>query len=71
MVIPVVLRVRSVGYRGGIHVLYTGEQQLILNLEECHLTVLSNLDSEYERLYVSPPTEGADCRVRGGVEDGV
>jgi len=40
----------------GIHVLHTGKQQLILNLEEDHRTVLSVLGSEYERLYVSHPT---------------
>jgi transposase len=40
----------------GIHVLHTGEQQFILNVEEPHRTVLSILGSEYERLYVSHPT---------------
>lgn len=40
----------------GIHVLYTGKQQFILNLEEYHRTVVSILGPEYERLYVSHPT---------------
>jgi len=40
----------------GIHVLHVGEQQLILNVEEPHRTVLSILGPEYERLYVSHPT---------------
>jgi transposase len=40
----------------GIHVLHAGEQQLILNVEEPHRTVLSILGPEYERLYVSHPT---------------
>jgi len=40
----------------GIHVLHTGKQQFILNLEECHRTVVSILGPEYERLYVSHPT---------------
>jgi len=40
----------------GIHVLHTGKQQFILNLEEYHRTVVSILGPGYERLYVSRPT---------------
>jgi len=40
----------------GIHVLHTGKQEFILNLEEYHKTVVSILGPEYERLYVSQPT---------------
>jgi len=40
----------------GIHVLHTGKQEFILNLEEYHRTVVSILGPEYERLYVSRPT---------------
>ncbi len=38
-----------------IHVLCNGEQQLVLNLEQYHRTVVSILGPEYERLYVSHP----------------
>jgi transposase len=40
----------------GIHVLYVGQQGVILNMKERHRTVVSVLGPNYERLYVSHPT---------------
>ncbi len=40
----------------GIHVLYNGEQQLVLSLDQYHKTVVSILGPEHERLHVSHPT---------------
>jgi transposase len=40
----------------GIHVLYVGQQRVILNMKERHRTIVSVLGPNYERLYVSHPT---------------
>lgn len=40
----------------GIHVLYVGQQRVVLNMKERHRTVVSVLGPNYERLYVSHPT---------------
>ena len=40
----------------GIHVLHTGQQDIVLNVRGHHRTVVSILGPEYERLYVSHPT---------------
>lgn len=42
----------------GIHVLYAGQQRVVLNMKERHRTVVSILGPNYERLYVSHPTWG-------------
>ena len=40
----------------GIHVLYAGQKQVVLNMKERHRTIVSVLGPNYERLYVSHPT---------------
>ena len=40
----------------GIHVLYAGQKQVVLNMKERHRTVISVLGPNYERLCVSHPT---------------